>query len=73
MAKQKLNNRTVELIKHLLEHKGWNHKAVADLIRVCGHKNIWKISKNMRWAEVKCPNVVKGERLFYEFLETAEL
>jgi hypothetical protein len=73
MAKQKLNRKTVELIKHLLEHKRWNHHAIADFIRICGHKNIWKIAHKHRWTEVQCPNVIKGERLYYQFLEDGEL
>lgn len=73
MGKQKLNVKQVQLIKYLGNNKRWNHRAIADFIRSCGTKNVWKIIHGHRWGEVDTPNVIKGEKLYYTFLEEGEL
>lgn len=73
MGKQKLNVKYVQLVKHLVNNKRWNHRATSDFIRICGQKNVWKIINGIRWGEVETPNVIKGEKLYYSFLEEGEL
>jgi len=70
MAKQKLTNKHVQLIKHLLFSQGWNCRSISDFIGLVGPKAISKIKLEHRWSEVSQPTYELGQELYFRFFRT---
>jgi len=67
MAKQKLKDEQVEMVKYLIHHKKMKHQRIADMVG-CSRVNIVKIGKGTRWKEVTTPDLMRGEYLYLKYL-----
>ena len=67
MAKQKLKNEQVEMVKYLIHHKQMRHQRIADMVG-CSRPKIVKIGKGYRWKEVVTPEAMRGEYLYLKYL-----
>ena len=73
MGAQKLNKKEVELIKHLLQNKGWGHQTISDFIGKVSRVQIGRIDKEKRWKDVPCPASERGQMLYYIYLNEETL
>jgi|LauGreDrversion4_2_1035121.scaffolds.fasta_scaffold4564770_1 hypothetical protein len=68
MAKQKLKDEQVEMIKYLYHHKkSIVHQRIADMVG-CSRVNICRIGKGHRWREIQVPDIMRGEYLYLKYL-----
>jgi hypothetical protein len=73
MGKQKLNIKTVKLIKHLQQHHGFKDTKVSNTLGNVSRNHVNHIKQGIRWNEVPAPTMEYGEELYYRFLRKGNL